>query len=430
MARKFGNAIDLSQFEIRNAVVQNLAAAPGSPKPGQLYYDTTSNTLYWWNNTAWTQATGSTSSFGVPGNSAPGDAAAQGVATTISRSDHAHGREAFGTTISALTPGGASSGGAATTTTRSDHTHGLPAFAAPTTETTFGTSSSAGAAATFVRSDHTHGNPTHDNAAHAAINLSALTAPTVDVSWGSHKITSLLDPTNPQDAATKNYVDITAQGLDFKPSVLVATTANITLTGEQTIDGVTTSASRVLVKNQTTANQNGIYVSAAGAWTRAADMNSTANTTTGALTFVEQGTANGGQQWILTTTGAITVGTTSLTFTQFSGASALTAGGGLTATGNVFAVGAGNGITVNADSIQVDTAVVTRKFAQAIGDGTTTSYVVTHNLGTTDVQVTVYVNSGTFDEIITDVQHTSTNTVTVIFGTAPAANAYRVVVQG
>ena len=103
--------------------------------------------------------------------------------------------------------------------------------------------------------------------------LDQMTAPTASVSFNSQKITSLATPTASGDAASKSYVDSVAQGLNVHTACAVATTANITLSGEQSIDGVTTSTSRVLVKDQSTASQNGIYVSASGSWARASDMN-------------------------------------------------------------------------------------------------------------------------------------------------------------
>src|SRR5690606_7743017 len=122
-----------------------------------------------------------------------------------------------------------------------------------------------------------------------------------------------------------------------KASVLCATTANITLSGEQTIDGATTSASRVLVKNQSTQSQNGIYVSASGSWTRASDFDAWAEIP-GAFTFVEQGTVNGNTGWTCTNDVGGTLGTTAVTWTQFSGAGTYTNGTGLTLTGTVFAI--------------------------------------------------------------------------------------------
>jgi hypothetical protein len=132
--------------------------------------------------------------------------------------------------------------------------------------------------------------------------------------------------------ATEEYVNSVQQGLDVKQSVRAATTANITLSGLQTIDGVSLSAGdRVLVKNQSNAVNNGIYVVAVGAWTRATDANVTANVTAGLFTFVAEGTQNSDSGWILTSDDAITLGTSTLTFVQFSGAGMITIDGASTA---------------------------------------------------------------------------------------------------
>jgi hypothetical protein len=261
--------------------------------------------------------------------------------------------------------------------------------------------------------------------------LDQFAAPTVAVSFNSQRITNVADPTSAQDVATKNYVDATVQGLDVKPSVRVATTANITLSGLQTIDGITVVAGdRVLVKNQTTASQNGIYIAATGTWTRGPSFNSSADATPGAFVFVEAGTTQADTGWVLTTDAPITLDTTALTFTQFSGAGSVIAGNGLTRTGQTLAVNPGAGIIADGTSTRIDTAVVVRKYATTIGDGATTSIVVTHNLGTTDVQVRVFRVASPYDEVEPDVQHTSTNTVTIIFAVAPTSGQYRAVVQG
>lgn len=182
--------------------------------------------------------------------------------------------------------------------------------------------------------------------------LDQMAAPTATVSLNSQKISNLADPTGAQDAATKAYVDATRQGLDVKDSVRAATTASITLSATQTVDGVALVAGdRVLVKDQSTASANGIYVVAAGAWTRATDADSSAKVTAGMFTFVEEGTANADTGWVLTTNAPVTLGTTSLAFTQFSGAGQVTAGAGLTKTGSTLDIGAGAGIQVNADDI-------------------------------------------------------------------------------
>lgn len=184
---------------------------------------------------------------------------------------------------------------------------------------------------------------------------------------GTNKITGLGTPTAGTDAATKDYVDSVSQGLDIKSSVRAATTANITLSGTQTIDGVSLSAgNRVLVKNQSTGSENGIYVVATGAWSRATDADTNAEVTAGLFTFVEEGTDNQDSGWVLTTDGAITLGTTALVFTQFSGAGMVIAGAGLTKTGNQLdVVGNAGRIVVNANDVDLATVARTDTAASA-----------------------------------------------------------------
>lgn len=200
--------------------------------------------------------------------------------------------------------------------------------------------------------------------------LDQMAAPTADMSLNSRKITNLADPTGAQDAATKAYVDATKQGLDVKDSVVVATTANITLSGTQTVDGVSLVAGdRVLVKNQTTGSENGLYsVVSGGSWTRTTDANTSAKVTSGMFVFVEQGTTNADSGWVLTTDGTITLDTTSLAFTQFSGAGQITAGAGLTKSGNTLDVGTASAsrIVVNADSIDLATTGVSAGTYQSV----------------------------------------------------------------
>lgn len=174
-------------------------------------------------------------------------------------------------------------------------------------------------------------------------------------------ITGLSTPTADSDAANKAYVDSVAQGIDAKASCLVATTGNITLSGTQTIDGVAvTAGQRVLVWQQSTASQNGIYVSAAGAWSRSPDAD-TWNELVSAYTFIEQGTANGNNGYICTVQAGGTLGFTPVTWVQFSGAGQINAGAGLTKVGNTLDVGTASSsrIVVNADNIDLAATGIT-----------------------------------------------------------------------
>lgn len=169
-------------------------------------------------------------------------------------------------------------------------------------------------------------------------------------------------PSNANDIASKSYVDSTVNGLDVKESVRVATTAAGTLASDyangSTVDGVSLSTGdRILLKDQADASENGVYtVNASGAPTRAADFDADSEVTAGAFFFIEEGTTNGDNGFTLTTNDDITVGTTDLTFTQFSGSGQITAGTGMTKSGNTLNVVGGDGITANANDIAVDIA--------------------------------------------------------------------------
>ena len=211
--------------------------------------------------------------------------------------------------------------------------------------------------------------------------LNNLAVPDGDVAFNSQKITGLADPVNDQDAATKAYVDAARSGLDVKASVRAATTTNISLDNTTTdIDGVTLAdGDRVLVKNQTTAAENGIYVvSTSEAWTRSSDADTSAEVTPGLFTFVEEGTAHADSGWVLTNNGTINVGVTGLAFAQFSGAGQITAGNGLTKTGNTLDVGGtANRITVNADTVDIASTYAGQTSITTLGTVTTGTWNAT-----------------------------------------------------
>jgi|GEM_PF-1588830 len=204
--------------------------------------------------------------------------------------------------------------------------------------------------------------------------LAEMAAPAAAVSLNSQKITSLATPTASTDAATKGYVDSTSQGLDIKDSVKVATTANITLSGTQTIDGVAVSADeRVLVKDQSTASQNGLYLCKASTWERTTDLAAGANAA-GMFTFVEQGTVNAENGFVCTSdSGSAVVATNNLVYAQFSGAGQITAGDGLQKSGNTLSADlkSNGGLVIESAEIAVDLAASSITGTLAIGDGGT-----------------------------------------------------------
>lgn len=168
--------------------------------------------------------------------------------------------------------------------------------------------------------------------------LDQMAAPTGVVGMNGQVIRMLGEPVLSQDAATKYYVDTVAQGLDAKQSVRAATTANITLSGNQTIDGVAlVDGDRVLVKNQTTASNNGIYMVDVGVWGRTTDADSIAELRS-AFVFVEQGTVNGDTGWTCTADAGAVINFSALNWVQFSGAGSYLAGTGLSLSGNTFSI--------------------------------------------------------------------------------------------
>jgi hypothetical protein len=172
----------------------------------------------------------------------------------------------------------------------------------------------------------------------AGVTASSLTSLGTIASLTATAGTIATTPTASTDIANKLYVDTVAQGLDAKASCVAATTADITLSGAQTIDGVSVVAgNRVLVKNQTLSQNNGLYLCASGAWTRTTDAD-TWDELTSAFTFIEQGTTNGDCGFVCTANAGGTLGTTALPWSQFSGAGTFTAGTGLTLTGSVFSL--------------------------------------------------------------------------------------------
>jgi len=441
----------LNESEVISGLYDN---RPAAGTAGRLFFATDQQIMYFDTGSAWLQV----SNFGaVTAQTTYGATSGSGSATTYSRSDHTHGTPSLtNTTPQALAIGGAGAVGTGTAPAREDHTHAMPSFGNVTAETTFGGSSANGSGTSVARNDHTHGTPVHDNTAHSAINLNALATPTADLNLNNYKITNLATPTASTDAATKGYVDGVAEGLHIHAASYAATTANLnatysngtagvgaTLTNAGTqaafaTDGVSPSINaRILVKNQTATSQNGIYTlttvgSGSVNWvlTRATDFDSAAEISGGDFTFVDAGSTLANTGWV-SVDEVTTVGTDPIVFQQFSGAGTYTASDGVLLTGTNFTgvVVASGGLSVGASGFQLDTTIAVRKYAANVGDGTATTYTVSHNLGTKDVIVSVYDNSSPYAEVICDVQHTSTTAITLLFSVAPTSNQYRVVVH-
>lgn len=538
--------IDLSKKELRNAQIQNLGTAPSSPVTGQIYYDTGVNKLYWWNGSSWIDATGAAGAVLATLLDAKGDLIAASAADTPARlavgtdgqilvaasgqatglqwrdgavtdikgvtTDTLLGRDTAGTGAGELigVGGGLEFTGAGAIR--------VAAFTGDVTKTAGGTALTIaadavarsmmvnmaqatimGRAAGAGTGDPTDLTPAQVKTllAYAASEVSFTPADTITSTDVQTAIVEALT-----DA--RAYADSLANGFDVKASVRVATTAAGTLATSfengDTIDGVTlATGNRILIKDQASGAENGIYiVNASGAPTRATDADTSAEVTAGMFTWVEEGTVNGDTGWLLTTNQAITLGTTALVFTQFSGLGQITAGSALTKTGNTLdvnvdgttievsadalriaasaagsglggggasalsvnvdgttieistdtlriaaaaagagltggggsalAVGAGTGITVNANDVAVDTAVVVRKYAASITGGALTE-LITHNLGTRDVTVALINNSTPWDSVEVEWEATSTNTVTLRSPVNLPAS-YRVVVHG
>ena len=241
--------------------------------------------------------------------------------------------------------------------------------------------------------------------------LSGITAIDTDLSTVAGTHTTLVSA-----LAAKTYIDNTRSGLEVKDSVVVATTGNITLSGTQTIDGIAvTAGDRVLVKDQSTASQNGIYVVSASAWSRATDADTAAEFNSGVFFFVEKGTDNADNGFVMNQDAAITFGSTAITFSQFSGAGQITAGSGLAKSGDTLLVNTGTGITVTSDNIVIDTAWAGQAAITTvgtIGTGTWNATAISTTKGGTGINT----SSVTGVPIITSGTWTTPSSLTVPLG--------------
>jgi len=248
------------------------------------------------------------------------------------------------------------------------------------------------------------------------------------------RITNLPNATSDQEPATLAQLKSQIEGLAWKDSARVATQGNIDLSAPgATVDGVSLSSNdRFLVKAQTTTTQNGIYIfnGAATVATRALDA-STFDELESAVVTVDEGT-DAGTTWRQTGVNG-TIGSTAVEFVPFGivtpQASETTAGKIEIATQAETDAGTDDARAITPLKLKTWSGAP-KRFQSLVGDGSNTSYTLTHNLGTRDLQVNVYRNSGNHDEVIVETRHTSTTQVTLVFSAAPAVDAYRAVILG
>ena len=394
---------DFVLSELRNIVIHTLASDPGSPVAGQFWYNSTGHVLKFYDGTT-------VQTLGTGAGSGP--VTAVSIATANGFAGTSDGNTSTPTLsvklgFSSGLVKATASGVAAAATSATDY--------APATTGSSALKASSGGFATATIND--------------------LGAQTADYSAASHKFTNVTDPTSAQDAATKNYVDNNLNGLSWKEAVRIASTANGTLASAfangSTVDGVTlATGDRLLLKDQTTGTENGIYtVNASGAPTRALDADAGTELVQATVT-VREGTANADKTYTLTNDGTITIGTTSLTF--------VLSGTGSVSQATTSVAGKVQLATQAEAEAKSDTAkaVVSAdlvnfpiKKTATIGDGSSTSIAVTHSLGTKDVIAQVRDAS---TDVVVDcgITQTSTSVTTFDFATAPSSNAYKVVIVG
>lgn len=283
--------------------------------------------------------------------------------------------------------------------------------------------------------------------------LDQITLAAADVNLNSHKITNVTSGSASGDAVNYGQLQDAIAGLSWKDSVRAASTANGTLASAfengDTVDGVTlATGDRILLKDQTAGAENGIYtVNASGAPTRATDADS-ATDIRGAAVYVEEGTANAGVSYVLSTDPPITLNTTALVFVQFASSTTYSAGGGIGLSGTTFSVAAGTGLDQDADGLSLEIPVAVSsggtgatdadaartnlvaltRYAATIGDNTNATITVTHSLNTLDlIGVEVWdISSGEKEDVGWD--KTGVNAVDVSFSYIPGTNTKRVVI--
>jgi hypothetical protein len=305
--------LDFAKLEGRNVRIHQLSTAPGAPVEGQEYYNTVDHTFYVYNGTSWIAA------------QAPPPATISSLGTIQLAGDLA---------------------GTAT----------LPQIAAGAVMLADCNSSliDQAAATASLRTLGLTGN----KAMPGITTLNAIPTPTADVAMGGFKITGLATPVSGTDAVNLSYVNAVTAALTIKSPCRMASNSNTTISapGANTDGIVNVVGDRILLKNQTLGQENGIYIfqGAAVPMTRATDYDTSGEVAAGNFFFITEGVNNQDSGWVMTTDNPITLGTTPLVFQQFSGAGQINAGAGMTKTGNTLdIVGTATRITVNADNIDI-----------------------------------------------------------------------------
>lgn len=398
---KLGNNLDLVKNELQNARIQNLAADPGSPVEGQIYYNTVSKKKRTFNGTTWDEdSTGSGSGDVVgPSSSVDGEAVL------------------FNSTTGKLIK-------RSTLTGVIKQTSGVSSVATPGTDYTTPSSTESPTNKTF-NANGTGNSITNIETADFAANVID-----TDTTMAANSDTRI-----PSQKAAKAYVDAISQGIKWKEPVRAATTAAGTLATSfengDVIDGVTlATGDRILIKDQASGAENGIYVVAAsGAPARATDADN-ATEVANMVVDVREGTVNADQAYVMTNNGAIVIGTTALVFVDFVKASVSAAttsvAGKVTLASQAEAEAKSD---ANKAVVPADLANFPIKKLFTIGNGSSTTITCTHNLNTKDVIVQVR-DASTDAVVLVDIQCNNVNSVDIVFATAPASNAYKVVVIG
>jgi len=397
---KFLVHVDFSKNEIRNTVVQNLSSAPSSPSNGQIYYDTTLNQFGCRQNGTWVYL-GASGSGDVVGPSSSVDNEVvlfNGTTGKLIKSASITG-------IAKLTAGVLSAAVAGTDYVTGSSTNTL-------TNKTIDANGTGNSIINLEVADF----------ATNVVDTDGTLAANSDTRLASQK-------------AIKTYVDALSQGIKWKSSVRAASTANGTLASAfqngSSLDGVTLATNdRILLKDQTTQTENGIYiVNASGAPTRATDAD-TGTEIKQAAVFVEEGTVNADNAFVNTNNGTVTIGSTNITFVSFVSATVPDA---TTSIKGKVALADSTVAEAKSDSAKALTAAsvvnFTIKKTFTIGNGSSTTITCTHNLNTKDVVVWVR-DASTDEQVFPDIQNNNVNSVDVIFTSAPASNAYKVTVIG